>query len=167
MNLCSKKVFPNGERGFSLVEVLVATAIVAIALTSLITAVAYSLKADRLDLRRLQSSYLAEEELETVRLLRDQSWETSFGSWTDSAAYYIQFNPSTGSLSATEAVQASIDGIFTPSFTVSDVDRDVDGNIAASGVNDPNTKLVTVSVGYPDTLNPTTLSAYFTNIFSN
>lgn len=134
----------NDTRGVTIVEALVGTSILAVALVFIsvtITLVA-STAGDTVD--RLRAVYLAEEGHELVRHLRDEDWTTEIAARTIGTAYYVAVATSTIDLSTTPDL---IDGTFTRSVTFSQARRDAnDDLIASGGANDTDARRVTVTV---------------------
>ena len=64
------------EEGFSLVELLIATTVVMVVLTTLISGVSFAVKNSRYASEKLESARFAQDGLEAVRSLRDEmGWE--------------------------------------------------------------------------------------------
>jgi prepilin-type N-terminal cleavage/methylation domain-containing protein len=148
------------QRGVTLIEVVIAIAIISI----MIVVVGYSVmtyvdaRAQLLD--NTKKLYLAEEGIELLRVLRDEDW-TAIESLTVDDTY--GFSVSTTTI-ATAGTVEEIDGTFYRSFVVSAVRRDANDDIdfLGGGTIDPDTRLVTVSVFGPTST--TSLSAILTNI---
>lgn len=148
------------QRGVTLIEVVIAIAIISI----MIVVVGYSVmtyvdaRAQLLD--NTKKLYLAEEGIELLRVLRDEDW-TAIESLTVDDTY--GFSVSTTTIATTGAIE-EIDGTFYRSFVVSVVRRDANDDIdfSGGGTIDSDTRLVTVSVFGPTST--TSLSAILTNI---
>lgn len=154
-------------RGMAIAEVVVAAAIVGLVATGIVTVYLAQLSIG-IDLpNRVSATLLQKEGIEAVRYMRDSSWASNIAPLTLGATYYL--STSTGTWAATLAKPAADTGIFTRTVKFTAVNRDPNGNIAVSGANDPNTRLVTVTVSYPNGSATTTysVSAYLTNLFSN
>jgi type II secretory pathway pseudopilin PulG len=63
-----------GETGFSIIEVAVATGIVATAFVTLMSLFAYNFRVEILNRNRITAAYLAQEALEMVKQKRDTNW---------------------------------------------------------------------------------------------
>ncbi len=163
-------VFLNNKirrnQGMSILEVLIASTIITIGILALIKSygvyVAYALSQDK----NVQATYLLEEGLEAMTLLRDQSWTSNIASIT-TATTSLYFNGTSWIMSST--TNEYIDGAFVRNVKVAAVTRDADGKIAASGTADTGTKLVTVTVAFKQNSGTTTesLSKYLVNIYNN
>lgn len=161
-----QKILPKNNKGFALVEMLVACSIIVVLVFSFTTAAQKGLVLADRALRQTQASYLLEEGAESVKSLRDAAW-TNISSLTTGTTYYLSYNTSTNvwSLSTTSN---TIDSIFTRTVVLSDVNRDANDDIATSGTNDTGTKKVTITVSWPDSTGTIskTLVFYVANIFS-
>ncbi|MFH1608745.1 MAG: hypothetical protein ABH951_01850 [Patescibacteria group bacterium] len=150
--------------GFMMVEVLVAVSIIT---ASVLASMAVAQKSITLSYRSLhtaQASFLLEEGAEAIRIIRDDAWAniSSLSTVTD---YYLVFSGGTWTLS----VDSSQVGNFTRKINIADVNRDaVSGDISVAGVNDTQTKLITVLASWPEAgaIAEKTLSFYITDIFT-
>jgi len=73
MKLQSKK------SGFTLVEILIAVAVLAVTLTAMANLVIVTMKANSSNMNTLQGYYLAEQGLEAMRNVRDSNWLQNYG----------------------------------------------------------------------------------------
>lgn len=137
-------------RGFGLLEIIIAVAIVSGSLFALAEVSALAVRLTQTALAEHQALFLAEEGVENARLARDTGWSDLLSS------------------AGTETIDA-----FTRATVLEDVyRRDADDDIAPAGSSDPktldpNTKKIMVTVsweGRKGTIN-TILSAYLTNLF--
>ncbi len=159
------KFFKNTKlnAGFLTIEVLIAISIMTI---SILASMAVSQKAvyvSRQSLHTSQANFLLEEGGEIVRILRDNNW-TNISSLTAGTQYYATFSGGTWTLSTTPN---TIDD-FTRKIVFSSVNRDnTTKDIASAGTDDPNTKLVTVTVSWLEggTTVAKALQFYIFNIF--
>ena len=165
-NIFNSKKKYNHEAGFSLVEVVVASAIISISLVAIIqitgSALAFSRQANNV---YVASTYL-EEGAEAMRTIRDNGW-TNISSLSSSSTYYLNFNNSTNTWSLSTA--SSTVGIYTRTISVTPVMRDSNFDITmGSGTTDTNTDKVTVTVSWKESSGTLTrsLSFYLSNIFS-
>ena len=98
-----------------------------------------------------------------MRIVRDNDWDNISG-LTNGTNYYPTFSGGTWTLSVTPNTV----GIFTRIVTISSVNRDnATKDIASVGTDDPNTKLFTVTVSWPEGAKTVTknLKFYISNIF--
>lgn len=155
--------FASSQKGFGVVEIVVSAAIITIVLLGLVAAFHGALKISTETGKKIQANFLAEEGMEAVRIMRDTDWN-NIGRLSTTTSYRFAF---TGSAWATSTAPALVGGVFDRTFIVRDVYRDGAGKIAASGAYDPETKKVTVTVGWLKAGATTTVSlaTYFARIF--
>ncbi|MFQ6049561.1 MAG: prepilin-type N-terminal cleavage/methylation domain-containing protein [Candidatus Paceibacterales bacterium] len=147
----SVKISLRGKKGVSLMEILVAIAIIAFTLTILLGLTSFSLGTATLIKQTNQANNIAQETMEVVRNFRDgTNWGTDgLGALTVGIDYYPQKSgsPAKWQLSAGSE---TING-FTRTVSIEDVQRDANDNIVVSGgTNDPDTKKVTVTVSWEE-----------------
>jgi len=154
------------SRGVSLVEVVVGTAVLFLAITGLLTAYNYFIRAGVKTLGSVQSSYLLEEGIEAVSSIRDAGWSSNISGLSASGTYYLAWV--SGHWTATSTV-LKIDDTFSRYFNLASVYRDSNDNIASSGTLDSGTRKLTVYVSWPSGATTTlrSMSAYLTNLFNN
>lgn len=153
------------QRGFGLIEIMVGSAILVMALWGISAYYQSSLQVSRTTAQIVQASYLLEEGIEVARFFRDAGWE-NVGAPADGTEYYLSFNGTSFATSTT--VTSLVDGVFEQKLTFNDVYRNLSDDVVTSGGTlDPNTKKVTVTISWWDRTATTTrsLSTYFTNIF--
>lgn len=134
------------NRGFGLMEIVVAASIVSVSLFALIGASQASFKAVDDSLMRRRAEFLAEEGIEAVKILRDNGWAASIDPLTAGTTYYPSFNSSTNTWSLITANPGAVDGIFTRTIIFSDVYR-----------KNSDQDIVDISAPDPKTLDPGTL----------
>jgi len=138
----------NNNKGVSIVEILVVSAIIGTAFVSLLGLAALSLKSSTLIKETTQAENIAKETIEAVRNLRDgTTWGTDgLGTLTPGISYYPEIDITEWTLAQGEE---TING-FTRKVVFEKVSRDPGTkNIEATynPVNDdPNTRKVTVTV---------------------
>jgi type II secretory pathway pseudopilin PulG len=159
----TKKVSIISTKAFALVEIIVASAIMLIAIIAASNAYSTYVQYALANERNVQAGYLLEETIEGVTYLRDKGWTTNIASLTAGTTYYLYFN---GSLWTATTTPQYVDGQFLRSFTLSNVNRDSGDDIAVSGTLDPKTKQVTANVAFFQGHATTTQSVYtyITNI---
>jgi len=152
--------------GFGLLEVVVAATIISISLFSLIIVLKSSLVIVNESTQDVQASFLLEEGLEAVRIIRDSGWDSDFAVIATGTPYYLEFDGATWRATSTNIF---IDGVFERSFVVYDVYRDVNDDMASAGTFDANTKKVTAFVAWSTRSGTSTknISTYLANIFGN
>ena len=157
----------NFQGGFGLVEVLVGSSIIAAVLISLLGVAGNFIRVSHATVRTTQGVYLLEEGVEASRLIRDGGWTANIVPLSVGATYRFAWDTSTDTWVPTTTIHY-IDGMFDRTFTLSDVYRNADDDIAGSGTLDPNTRLVTVTVSWRGPSEATTsksISTYITNFF--
>lgn len=164
INFNTKKYFKL-NKGFSLIEVIVASTVLSVLSMVLLSATSKGIKLSNQALDQVQAGYLLEEGAESVKILRDTNW-TNISSAIDNTTYYLNFNTSSNvwSLSTTPS---TIDSFFTRTVVFYPVYRDGNDDISDAGTLDSGTKKVTVNVSW-NYSEPSTksLSFYVSNIFN-
>jgi hypothetical protein len=163
-----KAAMRNSTAGFTLIEIILATSIITTFLVSISMYYKKILDVSHDTTRHIQSGFLLEEGVEVVKLLRDTSWSTKIATLSTTTTYYLYWSSGTWTSTTTKQV---VENVFTRSFTVADVTRDVSDNIASSGTFDPASKKVMFTVTWPrkGSRATTTESAetYIMNLFNN
>jgi prepilin-type N-terminal cleavage/methylation domain-containing protein len=156
-------MYLHRQSGFTLIEVIIASAIIVTGIVALSEGYTQYVKYALANEKNIQAAYLAEEALEVVTYFRDQQW-SSVRTLSTTTPLYIAWNNTTWQTTTTPQY---VDGIFLRSVSVTDVYRDANDHIAASGSFDPNTKFITANVSYKqgEATTTKTLSTYLTNIY--
>ena len=110
----------NKKRGFSLVEVLVACAIISLTIISLMSAAAKSIELSYRALKQVQASLLIEEGVEAVKSIRDNNWDTISVLDLDTE-HYLSFDINTNKWSLSVDPTVPIDEVFTRKVIFSSV----------------------------------------------
>lgn len=132
------------NKGSLSIELLVATAVIAVALVSAILASAGAIKAARQTLRQTQAAYLLEEGAEAVKLIRGEGW-SNISALTDSTDYYLSFSGTAWTLSTTPNTNTP----FTRVVNFDEVERDANDDIVTSGGTvDTGTRYVNIEVSW-------------------
>ena len=154
------------SRGIGLIEAVAGISIVSIFIFSLMLASQLSQKIVGESVRNIQAYFLLEEGVDAIKILRDASWSSNIGNLISRAEYYFDYNGTTW-ISTSNNVY--IDGIFERKFSLNNVYRDSNDDIAISGILDNGSKKATVSVSWLSRTGTTTKSApfYLTDLFSN
>lgn len=150
----------NNQRGQSVIEVIVAVAILVIIAGSLVIAVLGSFSTARLAEEETQATLFAMEGLEATQSIRNQGWSN-----LANGDHGLSNSGSLWSFSGSS--DTDISNKFTRVITIADAERDEDGDIVASGGTvDPETKSVVSSITWdftPTRENTVTLTTYLTN----
>jgi len=152
--------------GFSLVEVIVAVSIATISILSVWKVYNFFIRISISNPSFFQASFLAEEGIEAIKFLRDSGWNSNITTLSAGLPYSLVFN---GTNWATTTSVIYIDNKFDRRVILSDVYRDINGNIAETGSFDAGTKKVLVVVAWQKNNSTTTkeIITYVTNIFKN
>jgi len=152
--------------GFSLVEVLVSVFIFTVILSILIGANNLYLSGADANLKLTKATYLAEEGIEALKIIRDTSWTDFYNIPADYDHLYFSYESASSTWKAT-TTDIKIDS-FSRSFILSDVYRDSNNIIVQNGGTvDPNTKEATVSISWIKRNGESitkSMSAYIANI---
>lgn len=159
------------NKGFGLLEIVIASAIVAGTIFSLSFVFLISHKLAAESSNKVRANFLAEEGLEAMRLLRDQSWSANLAGLNAGTNYYLSFVPPTSIWGVGVSSSGLIDNLFERIIAVEDVNRDpaTDDIVTTDGVNDPDTKKINVSVSWSERsgMSTITVSTYLTDMFDN
>lgn len=131
-------------QGFGVVEVLVVTAIITVALSGLLQTEILAIRLLHAEEQQLEAIMLAQEGLEAVRSIRDESWTNKIAPLIDATSYYPIIENSKWILST--IAPAPINGMYTRTITFASVNRNATDDIAATGTPDPNTRKITVTI---------------------
>ncbi len=155
------------NRGASLVEVIIGSAILTIVFISLGGAAQYLLRFSQDANTRIRSAFLASEGIEVARLLRDQSWNTAIAPLSVGTPYYLEFSGTAWRATTTPVI---VDGVFARTFVLNQVSRDAfDDIVSSGGTNDTDARKVTVTVTWSSRgiQRQDIISTYLTNLFKN
>jgi type II secretory pathway pseudopilin PulG len=150
------------QKGFFLVEVVVAASIIATVLMLLLGSISNSVEASQRSLERTQASYLLEEGAEAVRSIRDTSWAT-IAALTNGTTYYLSWSGTAWSLTTTPS---TVDA-FTRTVVLSAVSRDsTDDIVESGGTLDTDTRKVVITTTWSaqSASRSENVSLYLTNI---
>lgn len=149
-----------GQRGFSVIEVILAAALFVVLSAGAVTVVLQALDANRLGEEQTVANQYAAEGIEAARSIKNQA----FANLVNSAGTGIVRSGSVWAFSGSNNVLSSK---YTRVLTVSDVQRDGSGNIVASGGTlDSLTKKIISTVSWnftPTRSNSVVLTSYLSN----
>ncbi len=154
------------DRGFGLIEILIAGAVITVSLLSVVGFFIFSQSVTLRSVRNTEAVSLAEQAMEVVRKLRDESWSTNIATLSPNTTYYPVLGADQWTLATTNPSTGSF---YTTTIVFSQVNRDVNDNIAPSGTNDSETRKVDVNVSWQEGPNAknVSLSLYLTNFLNN
>lgn len=155
------------KKGFGLIEIIIASAVISVALISLSQVFVL---ANRLTLRateQVRANFIAEEGIEVMRFLRDKSWSSHLGNLSLATNYYVVFATSTSAWSITTTNPGLIDETFQRVIRASSVLRDTSDDIVVSGGTvDPDTLKITSTVTWGNA-EQISVETYLTNTHDN
>lgn len=154
------------NRGMGIVEIVIGSAIITVGLLAVSTAYSTYVQYAFANEKNVESAYLLEENMEAVTFLRDKGWNANIATLSTTTTYYLAWN---GTYWTSTTTTQYVDGQFLRSFTIFDVKRDANDDIASSGIYDPNTKQISISIAYwqGHATTTQTLLGYVTNLYSN
>lgn len=132
----------RNNRGFTFVEIIVALGLAAILLPALGSALSFSIRVASQGEKFTQATSIAQQGMENLYSQKSQNWS-----------------------SIVDGVTTTVSLPFTRTITISDVKRNLSGDIDSGGTNDPNTKLINVIVTWPEEggSQKVALNSYVTN----
>src|SRR3989338_11649775 len=89
----------NSSRGFMMIEVVVASSIIAVAVLATMAVAEKSIRVSVQGVHTAEASFLLEEGAEAVRILRDNGW-SNISALSPATAYYPLFSDGTWRLSS-------------------------------------------------------------------
>lgn len=146
-----------------MVEAIIAIALAIMFFTSIYGIVFFANRVMSRDLKKTEAIQFAQEGIEIMRVIKNNNWTDDIEGLTSGTTYYPVI--SGGKWTLTTTPQALLDGIFTRTIIVYDVNRDANDDIADAGTDDPRTKRIVVSVSWEDRgeSDSVSLQAYLTN----
>jgi prepilin-type N-terminal cleavage/methylation domain-containing protein len=137
------------KAGFSLVEVLIASAMISLTAFALIASTTKGLELSDRALNQVQANNLIEEGIEAIKTIRDTNWN-NISNIQNNVDYYLNFDLNSNSwnlLTLINEENSIVDEIFYRKITFSSVERDANtDDIVSSGVIDGGGKRVNVEV---------------------
>ena len=133
------------KKGFMVVEVLIAVSIITVSVLAAMAVAQKSVYVSRQAFHTTQAAFLLEGGAENARIARDNAWSN------------------VATINTSEQI-----GIFSQTVVASDVTRDATTGDIGPGNPDSGTKLITVTVSWPEGGNTIvkTLQFYISDIFS-
>lgn len=162
----------QARQGFGLLEIVIASGLVAGSLLALVAVFLLAQSTVELSGQKLQAVFLLEEGLEVARHLRDSSWNQNIALLSPDTDYYLSFDPALAKWTVASSASAPLAGLFARSFRIENVSRDGAANIEAvynPVNNDPDTKKIIMKVAwtFKGQGKLLTLETYFTDLFDN
>lgn len=162
-----KVIGKKQKQGSVLLEVVIGAAIMSASLLSLMSVFNMSLRFAEQSIKKTQASFLLEEGMEVVRILRDSGWHDNIESLDTGTPYYLDFSEDKWIAASTADY---IDGVFDRVFILNDVYRDSNYDIVDLGGDlDTDTRKITVAISWFDGKGTTkeSIHSYITNIFDD
>lgn len=136
----------KSTRAFGLIEIIIVTAIVSATLAGFLQVSILSIRLLRAEQYNLEATLLAQEAMEAVRSIRDESWTNNIAPLVYDTIYYPIVVNSKWMMSTINP------GLFNNRYTrqvvLTEVFRNGTDDIAASGTSDDGTRKVTVTVSW-------------------
>lgn len=159
------KISKSRSSGFGLVEIVIVGAVVAVSFIGFLTFILFSREQTLKAQRKTEAVSLAQEALEVVRKLRDDSYSSNITTKVVGTTYYPTISGNAWTLSTSNP--GTTNG-YTTTIVFSNVNRDSNFDIATTGTNDPDTRKVVASVTYEDSGTKTVnLTTYITDLKDN
>lgn len=151
------------KQGFGVIEIIVVAGLVSIVFLGLIQLTVLSVRPIEKSVRQAEAVYLAEEAIEVIRTLRNESWANNIATITHGTIYYPTLSGNDWVLTTTNP--GAVNGTYTRSLVIAAVYRDANDDIAAQGTLDPKTVKVTTTVTWNErsATRSTALETYLTN----
>lgn len=154
------------KQGISVVEILIASAIISLSIISISVAYGNFVYLSRQNTAKVQAALLLDEGAEAIKTMRGEKW-SNIASTTLGTTYYFTWMTDKWRATTTPIV---IDGLFYRTFKVSSVYRDpTTFNIQQNGSGDldPGSKKIDISIAWTDKGATTTRSTtiYIFNLY--
>jgi hypothetical protein len=161
------KLNNSGKKGFGLIDIIIASAIISFIIFSLVQVEILSIRLSQIASDRTNAGFLIQESIEAVHFMRDGSWNgyiepfsqgtENFLAWDGLNYVFVNETPNL------------INDKFFRTIVFEEVTRDAQDDIQDSGIVDPLTKKVIVNVSWLYRGATTTEQAefYLTDLFNN
>lgn len=133
------------KKGIGMIEIIIAVFILTMVLGILITVNNLYIKSSNANVKMTKGAYLATEGIEAIKTIRDSGWN-NINAITPETDFYLYFDNQNSLWFSTSTVQET-DG-FIRKIKIFDVYRNDQEDISESGVLDPNTKKIEVTVSW-------------------
>jgi type II secretory pathway pseudopilin PulG len=156
-------------RGIALIEIIVGVAVVAASFLMLGNIAQLTVRLVDVGTERLQATFLLSEGIEAVRTMRDRGWTENIMPLSATTIYYLQFDAVKNEWATTTSAQI-LDGVFTRSFVLGEVERNAEDDIVSSGgTADSGTRRIDMKVEWDNRgrAYEESISTYITDLFNN
>ncbi len=150
-----------------MIEVVIATSIVTLTLVTLVTVYSLVARHSLSNVRAFKATGLAEEAVEVLGFLRDQSWTTKIVPLTSGTTYRLYWN---GTAWTTPLSGPLLENRYDVTFVLSSVYRNASYNVVSSGGTlDSGSRKVAVTIAWREGAATTTkkVETYIFNTFNN
>jgi prepilin-type N-terminal cleavage/methylation domain-containing protein len=136
----------KNKKGMSLIEVIIASAIISISMISITQVYGNFLTLSLANTSKVQSVFLLDEGVEAMKTIRNYSW-ASIGSLATNTNYYLVWQNSRWQATTTPVI---IDNQFVRQFTVQNVYRDPTtlNIVYTGGVLNNDSKMINMNVSW-------------------
>lgn len=135
----------QGEAGQTLVEVLIGITVGAIIIGGMTGVIGLSLRSSLQNKSYQIASSLNQELADNVTIFAEANWRNIYDLNKSPDQYYLTAT-STGFTAVPGTESVAVEGAtYNRNFTVANINRDVNGDIADSGTDDPSTQKITIS----------------------
>lgn len=155
------------DRGITLAEVLIASSVITVFVVALVGVYNLHLKIIFGASEEIKASYLAEEGVEAIKFLRNDSWDLFISPLTIGSDHFITWQTDRW---VTTGTNTYIDGLYERKIILNQVLRNSEDDIVESGGSvDDSARKVTVTVSWRDgnATSTKSVSTYITDIFDN
>lgn len=155
------------NRGMTMAEVLVAASVITVFVAALVGVYNLQLKEIFGGSKEIKASLLAEEGIEAVKFLRNDSWSSNIATLSTGSDYFLSWQVDGWDIVTTNNY---VDGLYERKIVFYEVMRDMNSNIVESGGSvDSDTMKVEVSVSWNEGTATSTrvLTTYVANLFDN
>lgn len=151
--------------GFGIIEIAVVAGIVSVVFLGMFQLAIVANRPVAGSARETEATYLAEEGIEAVRVLRNEGWDSHITTISNTTNYYPTISANRWTLNTIDP--GAINGTYTRVIVLSAVYRDTDDNISSTGTLDANTRKVTSTVTWNEhgIIRSVVLETYITNFF--
>jgi len=137
---------PSFKKGMSIVEIIVAAAIIAVSVIGIVAAIQVYLKVVYQNTRETQAVLLLDETAEALQYMRDDGFGAHIESKTLGDTYTIYWDGSGYELSTSTI---TLPYGMTRSVVFSSIKRDGNDQISSSGSTDENTLKAVITISWP------------------
>jgi type II secretory pathway pseudopilin PulG len=137
----------NRQKGFSVLEIIVSSAIIVLIVTSIVLSIQFFMGVARKSSHDIQAGLLIEETAEVLLILRDQGWDSNIDTLNFDTDYYLWWDGANYFATTTNNL---VHNIYTRKFRFDQVERDAGDSITDNGTIDPDTLLVEINISWDD-----------------